>query len=117
METEYRQFRGEGWWLLKADWTDRRTKWNKFLGQLRKHKADKAQPDEKAATEKAVPTEPAQADELPLVVFSEPVAPGSKQDETGTWGCGRCRGSKTGCLSCNPAKAMKWSQKAKARGE
>jgi len=119
METEYRQLRGEGLWLLKADWLARRTQWNKFLGKLRKHKADKGEPAAK-------PVEPVAPGSLAIVPFSteqpaekpvEPVAPGSKQDATGSWGCSRCRGSPSGCLSCNPAKAMKWSQKAQAAGK
>ena len=113
METEYRQLRGEGLWLLSADWTARRNHWNKFLGKLIKYKADQAQ--------KVMPVP---ADSLALVPFRavgtkenaleprEPVPAGSKQDETGTFGCSRCRYSQKGCLSCSPAKAMRWCQKA-----
>ena len=112
METEYRELRGEGQWLLKADWPARRTQWNKFLAKLIKYQADK-QPAGEAATKKAV--EPVPAGSLAMVPLKkepvEPVPAGSKQDETGSWGCSRCRHSQAGCLSCNPAKAMRWSQK------
>ena len=115
METEYRELRGEGQWLLQADWRARRTNWNKFIAKLRKHKADK-QTAAEAATKKAV--EPVPAGSLALVPVSaeaaepvEPVQPGSKQDATGSWGCSRCRHSQAGCLSCNPAKMLRYAEK------
>ena len=130
METEYRELRGEGQWLLQADWRKRRSNWNKFIAKLLKHKADK-QTAAEAATKKAV--EPVPAGSLALVPFSaeavepvpagslavvplsaepvEPVQPGSKQDATGSWGCSRCRHSQAGCLSCKPAKMLRyWDQ-------
>ena len=115
MEAEYRQLRGEGPMLLQADWPARRTNWNRFIAKLRKHKADKETAAE-AATKKAV--EPVPAGSLALVPVSAeaaepgpPVPPGSKQDATGSWGCSRCRHSKAGCLSCNPAKMLRcWEQ-------
>ena len=118
MEAEYRELRGEGQWLLNAGWLARRTNWNKFLGKLRKHKADKETAGG-AATKKAV--EPVPAGSLALVPVSaeaaepvEPVPPGSKQDATGSWGCSRCRHAAKGCLSCNPAKMLRyWEQPVK----
>ena len=118
MEQQYRLHRGEGFRLLKADWATHRVRLNSFIGTLRKHKeqTDKAQAKTKPSTtttgsgKAANAVQPAKPPLPP-----PPVASGSNQDDKTVYGCSKCRYSQSGCLACNPKKAMKWSQTAKTR--
>ena len=47
--------------------------------------------------------------EPPLPAPAAPPGPGEPVEHV--WGCSKCRGTKTGCKDCNPAKALRFYSK------
>ena len=117
LEEGYRWLRGEGVHRLTEDFKAKAAdlqRWNNTVAKAvfvpgakaASMKAAVGAVLAKAASSSAAPTPlpvPAPASPLPL-----PGPPLNSQEE---WGCSRCRGAKTGCLTCNPSKSMKYHAK------
>ena len=119
MVEDYRLFRGEGVRRLPETFVNRAadlSRWFKRICLASKQVKDAAQAKAaQAAAAKAASPAPA-----PLADASAPAAvplplSGPPVSTTEEWGCGRCRGAKSGCQSCNPYKMAKWADKQSAK--
>ena len=113
LESELRLWRGEGRWLVSRDpWADKLRKLNKFFQILQIFKTKLLAKAAQGKAKAAPPLPPPAAVPDPCDVASAPSVPPPSAppvDDTGEWGCSRCRHARTGCDKCNPSKASaKW---------
>ena len=64
-----------------------------------------------AVVEKAKEQPPSEAAKVEPVVLAESPTPAKAAEPSGDYGCTRCRWSKTGCLTCNPEKMLRWAER------
>ena len=93
-EEQYRLLRGEGQFRLTEKFTNQAADLNRFFKavMILQHKESK---------------QAAKSGPLPLA--------GPPLSQSELFGCSRCRYAKTGCLSCNPEKALRAVEKAQAK--
>ena len=107
-EEAYRQFRGEG--AVRCYWKkgQRRQETNRFSACLKSAcwKPPVGVTSTASAASSAPPPAAPPAAEPPLGPSAQPLAASEYQ---GLQGCSRCRFSQSGCLSCNPIKAMRYA--------
>ncbi len=112
LEEEYRQFRGEGKVHGYQKVNETRLELNKWLKVLKEVKVKEAAP--KAAPPKeASSTSSSSSVPPPLPPQSESAPPATvlAAVPTGSYGCGKCRHSPSGCLMCNPEKMYRHASK------
>jgi len=95
-EEQFRQFRGEGQRSVYTTPEQRRQSLNRLCQHLQEHfkpvpVSAPPPPPEAAGSSQAAP--------LPL--------PAPLAEDSTVYGCSRCRHAKTGCLACNPEKAVR----------
>ena len=94
-EEEFRQFRGEGIKRVYMKPDQRRRPLNRFC-QLVMEACKPVPESQPAAPQPPAASNKAQPLPLPAPAAEEPV-----------YGCSKCRYMRTGCLSCNPEKAVR----------
>ena len=109
-ESEYRRLRGEGQYRLSENWRDKAESLTAFYknAMLLKKPAPSAPPALPAADSLPTMPPPKNPPKTPLQVAGRPKA------LSATFGCSKCRYSKTGCLLCCPEKAQRYADRKAA---
>ena len=120
LEEDFRLFRGEGVRVLPVTFVNRAaalSRWFKRVCAVSKQtkEAAKAKAVQAALAKDPSPAPAPLADASAPASAAEPLPlAGPPVSVSETFGCSRCKNSKGGCLSCNPAKMAKWADKKKA---